>query len=225
MVIIYGSSDSERRLLGKLPREVGNLDMMGDVMAEFRNKQKNASGWFAGLKRWNYKRQIDKINRGMKDPLLSGAVGENSVLERLLALDDSYHVFCDLRISLPYAVRYRGQRNLRSAQMDLVIVCTKGIFMIEVKNWSDEYTKDPKWNPYEQTERAGRILWITLQDAVKGTRVTNVLLSVRGNIRYDPNYRTVMVSDPDRIIGFLKNRPDTLTQLSLERILRLLQDL
>ena len=115
----------------------------------------------------------------MKDPLLSGAVGENSVLERLLVLDDSYHVFCDLHISLPYAVRYRGQRNLRSAQMDLVIVCAKGIFMIEVKNWSDEYTKDPKWNPHEQTERAGRILWITLQDAVKGTRVPNVLLSVR----------------------------------------------
>ena len=37
--------------------------------------------------------------------------------------------------------------------MDLVIACTKGIFMIEVKNWSDEYTKDPKWNPHEQTER------------------------------------------------------------------------
>ena len=224
MAIIYGSSDSERRLLGKLPREVGNLDMMGDVMAEFRNKHKNASGWFAGLKRWNYKRQIDKINRGMKDPLLPGAVGENSVLERLLALDDSYHVFCDLRISLPYTVRYRGQRNLRSAQMDLVIACTKGIFMIEVKNWSDGYAKDPKWNPHEQTERAGRVLWIALQDSAKGTRVTNVLLSVRGNIRYDPNYM-VMVSDPDRIIGFLKTKPDTLTQLSLERILRLLQGL
>ena len=35
----------------------------------------------------------------------------------------------------------------------------------------------------------------------------------------------VMVSDPDRIIGFLKTKPDTLTQLSLERILRLLQGL
>ena len=46
------------------------------------------------------------------------------------------------------------------------------------------------------------------------------MLSVRSNIRYDPNYM-VMVSDPDRIIGFLKNKPDTLTQLSLERILKL----
>ena len=224
MVIIYGSSDSERRLLGKLPREVGNLDMMGDVMAEFRDKQKNASGWFAGLKRWNYKRQIDKINRGMKDPLLFGAEGEKAVLERLSVLDDSYHVFCNIHISLPYTVKYRGKRNLRSAQMDLVIACAKGIFMIEVKNWSDGYANDPKWNPHEQTERAGMVLWITLQGAIKGMRVTNVLLSIRGNIRYDPNYM-VMVSDPDRVIGFLKNKPDTLTQLSLERILRLLQDL
>ena len=225
VVIIYGSSDSERRLLDKLPGEVDGLDMMGDVRKEFKHKHENASGWFAGVWRWNYKRQIDKIDQGMKDPLLSGAAGENGVLERLAALDDSYHVFCDLRISLPYMVRYNGQRNLMSAQMDLVVACSKGVFMIEVKNWSDEYARDPKWSPHEQTERAGRVLWITLQNAVKDVRVTDVLLSIRGNIRYDPNYRAVMVSDPDRIVGFVKNRPDVLGQQSLARVLKLLKDL
>lgn len=223
VVVIYGSSDSERRLLDKLPGEVDSLDMMGDAKEEFKRRHEDASGWFAGLWRWNYKRQIDKIDKGMKDPLRFGAAGENGVLERLSALDDSYYVFCDLHVRLPYVVRYRGEKNLRSAQMDLVVVCAKGVFMIEVKNWSDEYAKNPKWSPHEQTERAGRVLWITLQDAVKGVRVTDVLLSTRGNIRYDPSYRAVMVSDPDKIVGFLKNRPDALTHSELWRVLKCLK--
>ena len=225
MAVIHGSSDSERRLLRKLPREVKSLDMMEDVMVEFNGKHKNASGWLAGLKRWNYRRQIGKIRNGMKDPLLFGAAGEKAVLGRLSVLDDSYHVFCNIHIDLPYTVRYRGKRNLRSAQMDLVIACPKGIFMIEVKNWSDKYARNPKWNPYEQAERAGMVLWITLQNAAKGTRVTNVLLSVKGNIRYDPNYRMVMVSDLGGITGLLKNRFDVLTRQGLKRMLKLLKNM
>ena len=225
MAVIHGSSDSERRLLRKLPREVKSLDMMKDVMAEFNGKHKNASGWLAGLRRWNYRRQIGKIRNGMKDPLLFGAAGEKAVLGRLSALDDSYHMFCNIHIDLPYTVRYRGKRNLRSAQMDLVVACSKGIFMIEVKNWSDKYARNPKWNPHEQAERAGMVLWIALQKSAKGTRVTNVLLSVSGNIWYDPNYRTVMVSDLDRITGFLKNRPDVLTRQGLKHMLKLLKNM
>ena len=70
----------------------------------------------------------------MKDPLRAGADGEKDVLDILAVLDDSYHVFCDLHVRLPYTVRYNGQKNLRSAQMDLVVVCLKGVFLIEVKN-------------------------------------------------------------------------------------------
>lgn len=54
MVIIHGSSDSERRLLDKLPNEVRSMDDMHKVKENF--KHENASGWFARLKRWNYRR-------------------------------------------------------------------------------------------------------------------------------------------------------------------------
>ena len=225
MVIIHGSSDSERRLLGKLPGEVRSMDDMHKVKKDFKRKHEAASGWFAGLKRWNYRRQIGKIDRGMKDPLRAGARGEKNVLDKLSALDDSYYVFCDLRVRLPYAVRYRGQKNLRSAQMDLVVACLKGVFLVEVKNWSDRYAMNPGWSPHEQTERAGRVLWIALQNTIGGVRVVNILLSMRGNIQYDSNYRSVWVSDPDRIAGFLKNKPDALAPPDLERVLAVLHDL
>ena len=84
---------------------------------------------------------------------------------------------------------------------------------------------NPGWSPHEQTERAGRVLWIALQNSIGKVRVTNILLSMRGNIRYGSNYRSVWMSDPDRIVGFLEDKPDTLTQPDLTWILTELDDL
>ena len=118
-----------------------------------------------------------------------------------------------------FPVVYNGRKNLRSAQMDLVVVCPKGAFLIEIKNWGDRYTRNSGWSPHEQTERAGRVLWIVLQDAIKNVRVTNVLLSIRGNIRYDPRYRTVLVSSLYGINRFPEESADILERRGMKRII------
>jgi hypothetical protein len=42
-----------------------------------------------------------------------------------------------------------------SAQMDVIVVSTKGVYLIKVKNWSERFSiNDAKFNPYEQTERS-----------------------------------------------------------------------
>lgn len=90
--------------------------------------------------------------------------------------------YVELKLNYHIGFRYNGRKNLKSAQMDLVVVCPKGVFMIEVKNWTDEYAQQNNrdLSPHEQTERAGRVLWIALQkkfgDGECG--VTNVLLSI-----------------------------------------------
>jgi len=106
--------------------------------------------------------------------------------------------------------------------MDLVVVCPKGVFMIEVKNWSDKFANNNKksFNPYEQTERAGRILWINLQTVVKNVRVTNVLLSIKGNLSYNENYRSVFVSSLDRINSFLERRQDILSEKEVKKVVK-----
>jgi len=107
--------------------------------------------------------------------------------------------------------------------MDVVVVCPKGVFMIEVKNWSDNYVQnnnEDEYNlsPHEQTDRAGRVLWITLQNVIKNIRVTNVLLSIQGNIPYNKEYRAVFVSSPDRINQFLEKRQDSLNQKEVDKL-------
>jgi len=220
MAYLYGMADSERQLLNRLPGEVKDIDDIDRVKKHFEKKlRKKDTGFFAGLRKWNYQRQINKFENNKDNPLHAGTKGENKVIDELLKLDDMYHILCGIRIELPYFVTYNGQKNLKSAQMDLVVVCPKGVFMIEVKNWSNSYAQNyDGLNPYEQTDRAGRVLWIALQDLIKNIRVTNILLSISGNIPYNQRYRAVFVSSLNRINQFLEKRQDSLSPREIKKL-------
>jgi len=215
-------ADSERSLLKKLPGEVRNYEDMDRVKKDFENKIKqDDDGFFAGIRKWNYQRQVNKFEKNEDNPLHAGTKGENKVIEELIKLDDTFHVLCGVRLGLSYYVKYKGKKNLKSAQMDLVVVSPKGVYMIEVKNWSDNYIKNnTNLSPYEQTERAGRVLWISLQTVVKNVRVTNVLLSIQGNMKWNENYRSVFVSSLARINQFLEKRVDSLSEKEVKKIVK-----
>jgi hypothetical protein len=58
VAFIYGIADSERSLLNKLPNEVQDIDDMGRIKKEFEDKLANErSGFFAGIRKWNYRNQ------------------------------------------------------------------------------------------------------------------------------------------------------------------------
>jgi len=221
VAIIYGRADSEKQLLSKYPSRVKRIEDIPKVHQEIKDELKvEEKGFFAGFRRWNKQRQVNKFEKNMDNPFHAGASGENRVIEKLSNLSDSYHILCGVRIELPYWATYHGEKNLRSAQMDVVVVSTKGVFLIEVKNWSDDYVKNyEKLNPYEQTDRAGLVLWITLKLIIKNIRVTNVLLSIQGNMQYNNNYRAVFVSSLEKINGFLESREEVLSEKEVKKII------
>jgi len=233
MAIIYGIADSERNLLDKLPNEVKNVDDMERVRKQFYGKMKKQrygrksllGTIFAEIKRYHYKRQVDKFQYKKIGKLETGTKGENKVIDELSKLDDSYHILVGVDIELHNWVTYNGKKNLKSAQMDIVVVCLKGVFMIEVKNWTDEYAQRNKQvlSPYEQAGRAGLVLWITLQNVFKDIRVTNVLLSIKGNLPYNEDYRLVYVSSLDSINQFLEKRQDSLSEKEVVKIVKKLK--
>jgi len=235
VAIIYGIADSEKNLLDKLPNEVKNVEDMDSVRKEFYKKMKKQRyGYgrksigriiFSEIKRWHYKRQVDKFQYKKIGKLKTGTKGENKVIDELSKLDDSYHILGGVDIELHNWVTYNGKKNLKSAQMDIVIVCPKGVFMIEVKNWTDEYAQRNKQvlSPYEQAGRAGLVLWITLQNVFKDIRVTNVLLSIKGNLPYNEDYRLVYVSSLDSINQFLEKRQDSLSEKEVVKIVKKLK--
>lgn len=227
MAIIYGRADTEKRFLDKLPKQVQSIDDIDKVQQEFQEGFDSIEdmGIRNKFSRWRKKRQINKIEKNTNTSLHSGTKGELRALDTLSKLDDSHHIFCGVNMELPYYVTYNGKKNLRSAQMDFVIVSKRGVFPIEVKNWTDTYIFKHRSNgglePHEQIERAGRVLWISLKSwrEPKQPMVTSVLLTLQGNMKYDPAYKFVAVKDLITINPWIQKRKEQFSEKDVERII------
>jgi len=226
VAIVYGYADTEKRLLDKLPDEIESIDDIDKVHKEMKDEFYSIEdkGIRKKFIRWKKKRQINKIENNKNTPLHYGAKGELKVLDKLSELDDNYHVLCGVNMELLHYVTYRERKNLKSAQMDFVVVSKRGVILIEVKNWTDTYVFKNRDNgglePHEQVERAGRVLWISLKSwrNPKNPSVTSVLLATRGNMKYDPTYKFVAVKDMYNIIYFIQKRKEEFTDKEVERI-------
>ena len=178
------------------------------------------------------KDQINEVNTFAaleKSNEIRGAKGEVQVLKKLSELSDDYHILCGIRAELSHYVRYNGRKNLRTAQIDFVVISKKGVIVIEVKNWSDKfYSETKKIRPHEQVDRASRVLWITISSGWgwwgKPPRITSVLLSIQGNMRYDPNFKYVLVSDLNKINYFIQNRKEELSDKDVKKLVNMLKD-
>ena len=225
MAIIYGNPDTESRLLDKLPKQIESIDDIHRVNREFKEEFDSIEdkGLRNKFSRWKKKRQINKIEDSIDSPLYHGAKGELKILDKLSELNDDYHIFCDVYKKLDHWITYNGKKNLRSAQMDFVVVSYRGVVLIEVKNWSSNFNKQYSGiSPHEQVERAGRVLWISLKSTWRSPHnppVTSVLLSVQGNMRYDPDYKFVNVKDLKNINSFIESRYEQFSDKEVERIL------
>ena len=170
---------------------------------------------------------INKLDSIVQGPEYWGAYGEITVLHELQKLDDRYHIICDVNIHLRDYVRYRGERNLKSAQMDFVVVGPTGIYVMEVKNWSsDQVNHHIGLNPHEQVDRAGMVLWIYLKkhSFFYKPRVTNLLVPVKGNIGYNPYYKSVLIRNPRGVVKFVnENRNNVLDENRVFKVVKLLQ--
>jgi len=166
--------------------------------------------------------EIQEFNEIKKDPFYAGAKGEVDVLKKLSQLSDDYHVMCGVNMDLGRYVTYNGRKNLRSAQMDFVIVSKRGVVLIEVKNWGSSFSRQyTGLSPYEQVERAGQVLWISLKSwrNPKNPSVTSVLLATRGNMQYNSRYKFVNVKDLKNINYFIENRHEQFDDNEVERVI------
>lgn len=177
----------------------------------------------------NKKEKINEIKTFAeieKSHIHVGAKGELRVLDKLSQLSNKYHILCGLNIGLDHYVTYNGQKNLRSAQMDFVVVSNKGVILLEVKNWSSKfYRESNNLSPHEQVDRAGRVLWITLNSWLDPSpRVTSVLLSIQDNMKYDPRFKFVWVSNLEKINYFIENRKEELSDKDVKKLVNMLKD-
>lgn len=204
------------------PRKVKKIEDIERVHQELKEELNvKHRGFFGTIKKWNKQKQVNRFEKNKYDPFHAGASGELSVLDRLSKLSDDYHVLCGLNFELPNYVTYNGRKNLKSAQMDFVVISQRGVILIEVKNWSTQYyNQNDNLSPHEQVDRAGRVLWIALKSwrSPKNPPVTSVLLSIQGNMKYNPNYKFVSVTDLNKINSFIEGRKEQFSEKEVQRI-------
>jgi len=165
--------------------------------------------------------EIKEFDKLKADPFYAGAKGEIDVLKKLSQLSDDYHVLCGLDIGLDHYVTYKRRKDLRSAQMDFVVVSKRGIILIEVKNWSSGYYKNHGGlSPHEQVDRAGLVLWIKLKSwrSPKNPSPSSVLLAVQGNMDYDHKYKFVNVKNLNTINYFIENKREQFSDKEAKRV-------
>ena len=139
MAIIYGISEATKEFLKKLPKEVQSLEDIDKVHRKMKEEFDSIEDRGLGNKfsRWRKKRQINKIEDNLDGVEHAGAKGEMLALEKLSELPDDYHIFCGVNKDLGKYITYRRRRDLKSAQMDFVVVSKRGVVVIEVKNLND----------------------------------------------------------------------------------------
>lgn len=226
MAIIYGVSEATKLFLKKLPKQIQSLDEIEDVHKNLREEFDSIEDKGLGnkFKRWRKERTINKIRDNIDNVEHAGAKGEELALQKLSELPDDFHVFCGVNKELKNYITYRGYRDLKSAQMDFVVLSKRGVNVIEVKNWSAKYYKNHHGlPPHEQVERAGRVLWIKLKSSLfspKDPPVNSVLLSIQGTIPYDDEYGYVKVKNLNNINYYLQNSPVRFSDKEVNRLIK-----
>ena len=208
MAVIYGHVHREQQP-EKPPKIVQNIDDLDRVHQELRKniKTKLEARFFTDIKEPEIKSEKNKEEL----PYVESS-DELKTIDVLSKLSDDYHILCGVHIELSNNITYNGKKDLKSAQMDFIVISKRGVILLGVKN---EIIP-----PHEQVDRAARVLMNSLKSwrNPKNPKVQSVALSVKGNISDDPKFKSVTVSNLDEINSFLENRPEEFSQQEIKRI-------
>ena len=101
--------------------------------------------------------------------LIAGAIGENSVIKEIQKLPDNFHLFNDFSLEFdpPIYNKKEGDR-IYSIQIDHLLICESGIFVLETKNWGEQSVKNSDLrSPVKQILRSSYALYVLLNSQSK----------------------------------------------------------
>jgi len=171
--------------------------------------------------------EINQLKRVVKSPEYFGAYGEIKTLKELKKLSNDYHIICNLNLSFSHYLYYRGKRDLKSAQIDFAVVGPTGIFIIEVKNWSNETLRNHRgFSPHEQLDRGGKVVWRYLKNNsfIFKPHITKILVPIQHNIKYNSYYKSVLIRDVQNLRHFIENNNRyTISEKRVNKIVSILR--
>jgi hypothetical protein len=105
--------------------------------------------------------------------LIAGAIGESAVVKELQKLSDNYILFNDFSVKFnPPIFNRKESDRIYSIQIDHLLICNSGIFILETKNWSKQSIKSLDLrSPVKQTMRTSYALFVLLNSESEYNRI------------------------------------------------------
>jgi len=124
---------------------------------------------------YNYEQNLWKVQSVIDDnkPLLIGAIGEETAIEELQKLPDSFIIINDFKMTFNPSMYYRKENeHIKSVQIDHVVVGSSGVFLIETKYWSQQSIESfDLFSPVKQLLRSSYALFVHLNNAIKSGEI------------------------------------------------------
>lgn len=96
--------------------------------------------------------------------IIAGAVGENSTVKELEKLSNDYYLINDFSMDFnPPIYNRKENEKMFSIQIDHLLICKAGIFLLETKNWSNKSINNLNLrSPVKQITRTNYALFVLL---------------------------------------------------------------
>lgn len=143
----------------------------------------------------------DALEEILRSGSYFGAIAEMRMIDLLRKLPDNYYVVNDVKLRLSKGVRFDGSW-LETSQIDHLVIGPSGVFVIEVKNWSDKFLSDGDFfDPYQQIKRHNYVCYTLLKRRFK-TNVWNII-ACAGHIPTKPNNSHVKVLPIEQVNNYI----------------------
>ena len=153
---------------------------------------------------------------------LTGAQGEEYVIEALTRLPDEYHVINGIQLRFTRALSWRKYNEcIRACRIDHIVAGPTGIFLLETKNWKKRFDAGAgSGNLIHQVRRAGYALWYYTRDYYREKKdrphfmSVIVSLEVSTSGRYLDEYIDIIT--PSQVCSYIQNRPHILPDAAVK---------
>ena len=183
----------------------------------------------------NYRKQaLDDLY-----PVIAGAVGEHAVVRALSELPNDYYLINDYTVHFnPPILNKKSGEHIFSIQIDHVLLCGAGVFLLETKNWSLSSVENLDLrSPVEQILRSSYATFVLLNSesgsqalrlkshhwGAKKIPIRNVI--VMTNEKPSGEFKHVKVVALKDLIGYLKFFDPVLASEEIESIFEYLRRL
>jgi len=150
-------------------------------------------------------RTISQVENVLNSTVFTGSRAELAVIEILSQLPPAYYVLNDVRLRAKHRLEF-NHKVVQSAQIDHLVVAPTGVFVVEVKNWSQHFANSGKFfDPYEQVGRANYLCHCLLKEDLGIKMTVRSILAYQGHIPLQPkDSKYIKVLPIEKITGYVR---------------------